>query len=359
MLLNLIRGIFILIVAAIALLLADNIEAIQKKADLMLMGCVGLAAVCIAVDMLLPTKSLTALSGLFFGLVMGLLISWAMGFVVDLVISALDNRSFRIPPGVAYATKLLLGAISCYLCVSFIIQTKDDFRFVVPYVEFAKQTKGLRPLILDTSVIIDGRIADISETKFINAPMILPRFVLEELQTIADSSDKLKRNRGRRGLDVLHKLQENEKIELAIQDSRLPTEDQSEAVDLKLISLAKHEGGLLMTHDYNLNKIAQLRGVDVVNINDLANALKPVVLPGECMKVRIIKPGEEQGQGVGYLEDGTMVVGEGCRDSVNQEVTLTVTSALQTSAGRMIFGRLEDPQPASSRSTRHRARVNE
>jgi uncharacterized protein YacL len=170
---------------------------------------------------------------------------------------------------------------------------------------------------------------------------MIPRFVLQELQSIADSSDKLKRNRGRRGLDMLNKLQTNDKVEIKISDARLPSIEEGGDVDQKLVALAKKIEGRVVTNDYNLNKIATLRGVDVININDLANAMKPVVMPGEAVTVRIIKPGEEAGQGVGYLEDGTMVVAEGSRDKINEDVTLTVTSVLQTSAGRMIFGRPE------------------
>ena len=242
--------------------------------------------------------------------------------------------------------KLLVGACTIYLCVSFVMQTKDDFRFIIPYVEFSRQTRGTRPLLLDTSVIIDGRIADIADTRILASPMIVPRFVLEELQEIADSSDKLKRNRGRRGLDMLNRLQSNDKIELRISDFRVPSVEELAEVDQKLVALAQHLNGRIVTNDYNLNKVAQLRGVEVININDLANALKPVFLPGEALTVKIIKPGEEVGQGIGYLDDGTMVVVEQGREHIGQEIAILVTSVLQTSAGRMIFGRPE----GSSRS---------
>ena len=167
------------------------------------------------------------------------------------------------------------------------------------------------------------------------------RFVLAELQAIADSDDKLKRNRGRRGLDVLNRLRESAKVDIRVLDMQVPAVEDCPDVDSKLVALARHLTGRVMTNDYNLNKIAQLRGVEVININDLANALKPVVLPGEGMKVKVIRPGEEPGQGVGYLEDGTMVVAEQGRDHIGREIMITVTSVLQTSAGRMIFGRLD------------------
>ena len=254
-------------------------------------------------------------------------------------------------PTMVILVKLLVQAFTIYLCVSFVLQTKDDFRFIIPYVEFAKQTKGPRAMLLDSSVIIDGRIADIAETRVLESKLLVPKFVLEEIQNIADSSDKLKRNRGRRGLDMLNRLQSNEKIEIQLIDPRVRSVEEAGEVDHKLMALAEHMDARVVTNDYNLNKIAQLRGVEVLNINDLANALKPVVLPGETLTVKIIKPGEEMGQGVGYLDDGTMVVAEQGREHVGQEMTLVVTSVLQTSAGRMIFGRPEGSLPPRPRRT--------
>jgi uncharacterized protein YacL len=283
------------------------------------------------------------------GLILDLVIeTYAPDLVIDRVQRATTVPAVVPPSGarsVIVAAKLMLGVICCYLAISFILQTKDDIRFVIPYVEFAKQTRGVRPLLLDTSVIIDGRIADICDTRIVDSPLLIPRFVLQELQTIADSSDKLKRNRGRRGLDMLNKLQTNDKVEIKISDARLPSVDEAADVDQKLVELAKKIDGRIVTNDYNLNKIAQLRGVEVININDLANAMKPVLMPGEALTVKIIKPGEQAGQGIGYLEDGTMVVAENSREKINQEVALTVTSVLQTSAGRMIFGRPEGDAP--------------
>jgi uncharacterized protein YacL len=234
------------------------------------------------------------------------------------------------------------------------LQTKDDVRFVIPYVELAKQAKGMRPLILDTSVIIDGRITDIAETGIIESEIIVPRFILQELQVIADSADKLKRNRGRRGLDMLNKLQSSKKADISILDTQLDPGGPT-AVDERLVELGQELSGRVVTNDYNLNKIAQLRGVPVININDLAKAMRPVFLQGEQMSIKVIKPGEEAGQGVGYLEDGTMVVIEGGRDHIGQAIDILVTNVLQTSAGRMIFGRslsADDRPPPRRRPTR-------
>jgi uncharacterized protein YacL len=198
-------------------------------------------------------------------------------------------------------------------------------------------------------VIIDGRIADVCDTRLIDTKLIVPRFVLQELQAIADSSDKLKRNRGRRGLDVLKRLQTNPKIELQMHDANIPELRTGERirVDERLVILAKALTARVVTNDFNLNKIAQLQGVDVINLNELANAMKTVALPGEIMPVRIVKAGDQIGQGVGYLDDGTMVVVEQGRALIGQEVAIVVTSVLQTPAGRMIFGRPDQRQSGS------------
>lgn len=357
MVLWVLRGLFLVLIAAVGFSAVGEAEGgdFGQYRFYMMLGAIMVAGAMIAVDLFVPRKSLAALSGAFLGLVVGMVIAYALGLILELALQAyfpglhLAGGEASETRNVIVAVKLMIGVICCYLAISFILQTKDDIRFVIPYVEFARQTRGARPLILDTSVIIDGRIADIAETRIIDAPLLIPRFVLQELQMIADSSDKLKRNRGRRGLDMLNKLQTNDKVEIKISDTRLPPGEETGDVDQKLVALGKKIDGRVVTNDYNLNKIAQLRGVDVININDLANALKPVVMPGETITVRVIKPGEEPGQGVGYLEDGTMVVAENSRERVNDEVTLVVTSVLQTSAGRMIFGRPEGEPPGPRR----------
>jgi uncharacterized protein YacL len=198
--------------------------------------------------------------------------------------------------------------------------------------------------ILDTSVIIDGRIADICETGFIDGTLVIPQFVLKELQLVADSSDSMKRNRGRRGLDILQKIQKMAGVDVMISDTDFV--DVKE-VDLKLIELARALEGKIVTNDFNLNKVAQLRGVEVLNINELANSLKPVVLPGEIMKVFILKEGKEYNQGVAYLDDGTMVVVDNARKMIGKTIDIVVTSVLQTTAGKMIFGRFIDAAVAA------------
>ena len=203
--------------------------------------------------------------------------------------------------------------------------------------------------ILDTSVIIDGRVADLCETGFMDGTLVIPQFVLKELQLVADSSDSMKRNRGRRGLDILQKIQKMSGVAVVISDVDFP---EVREVDLKLIELARSLSGKIVTNDFNLNKVAQLRGVSVLNINELANALKPVVLPGEIMKVFILKEGKEYNQGVAYLDDGTMVVVDNARKMISKTIDIVVTSVLQTTAGKMIFGRYLEPGGAQAPAPR-------
>ncbi len=315
-------------------------------------------ALGLGIDLLVQRKSVAALAGIGFGLLVGLLIGLAFNFLIDLM-----YEIFRVPTesGVYAARapiKWSIYMLCCFLAVAFIMQTKDDFRFIIPYVEFSKQTKGACPLLLDTSVIIDGRVADIAATKILTSPLVVPRFILNELQNIADSPDRLRRNRGRRGLDMLNKMQSTADVDISIQEIQLGAAEQDEPVDHKLVGAAQKLAGKVVTNDYNLNKVASLRGVDVININDLANAMKPVVLPAESMTVKIIKPGDQVGQGVGYLDDGTMVVVEQARPLIHQTVEIAVTSVLQTSAGRMIFGKLldEEPQNGPGRNNHYRPR---
>ena len=204
---------------------------------------------------------------------------------------------------------------------------------------FRASGSARRYRVLDTSVIIDGRIADICETGFMDGTLVVPQFVLKELQLVADSSDSMKRNRGRRGLDILQKIQKMSGVDVTISDVDFP---DVRDVDTKLIELARTLGGKVVTNDFNLNKVAHLRGVEVLNINDLANSLKPVVLPGEIMLVSILKEGKEYNQGVAYLDDGTMVVVDNARKMIGKTLDIVVTSVLQTTAGKMIFGRFID-----------------
>ncbi|WP_165245770.1 PIN/TRAM domain-containing protein [Paludisphaera soli] len=336
MLLVLIRLTFILVVAGLGVRVARVVgENEIGKPYVFFIGLMLAAIAFVMGDLLTPRKKIQTISAIYFGVIVGIFLS---NLITDAVEPALQ---LYINPKIHSAIASVLMIFVTYICISTLLQTKDDFRFVIPYVEFSKEVKGARPLVLDTSVVIDGRIADVAETKVIDQPMVVPRFVLQELQGIADSSDKLRRNRGRRGLDILNRLQKSPGVEVRIDDAEIPELAGVREVDQRLVILAKHLGGKVVTNDYNLNKIARLQGVDVINLNDLANAMKPIVLPGENLNVKLIKRGEEAGQGVGYLDDGTMVVAEQGAHHLGEIVRLIVTSVLQTSAGRMIFGRME------------------
>lgn len=296
-----------------------------------------IGAVVLLTDVREKQKQITTISAVYFGLLLGLL----LGYLFSIALVPILESTFGPQSPMVLLGRVLLTVVCCYVAISTFLQTKDEFRFIIPYVEFSKQVRGGKPLVLDTSVIIDGRIADVCDTRLIDTKLIVPRFVLQELQAIADSSDKLKRNRGRRGLDVLKRLQSNPKLELQMHDGNIPELRTGERirVDERLVILAKALSARVVTNDFNLNKIAQLQGVDVINLNELANALKTVAIPGEFMQVKVVKAGDQIGQGVGYLDDGTMVVVEQGRGFIGQDIAIVVTSVLQTPAGRMIFGR--------------------
>jgi uncharacterized protein YacL len=347
MILHILRALFVLLMAAVAWsFIKDPYTQFSPNTWLAMAIGLAVAVFLVSIDILSSRKKLAVFSGVFFGLVIGVSIAYAFSFVTPLVVDYYRSMTeYQITQkeydALVRYINLFIGTATTYLAISFILQTKDDFRFIIPYVEFSKQTKGARSILLDTSVLIDGRISDIARSGILESQLIVPRFVVLELQTIADSGDKLKRNRGRRGLDTVAELKSIDRIELIDYDpSGASRHDAKLPVDEQLLHLAKDLNARVLTNDLNLNKVAGLRGVDVINLNDLANAMKPVVLPGEKMVVRIVKPGEEPGQGVGYLDDGTMVVVEGGRQHMNEEVEFTVTNTRQTSAGKMIFGRI-------------------
>lgn len=291
-------------------------------------GAIGI----IVLEVCLRRASIRNLSASVFGLVFGFFMAWLLTNVLKLI--PMDPRIFM-------SLQIALILIFCYLGMVIAMRGKDEFNLIVPYVKFSRQDKKDDILILDTSVIIDGRIADITQTNFLEGKFVVPRFVLKELQQIADSQDPLKRNRGRRGLDILHRIQKDTHMDVTIHEEDFP---DIKDVDAKLVKLAKVLSGKILTNDFNLNKIASIQGVTVLNLNDLAGALKPVVLPGEELEVRITKEGKEYNQGVAYLDDGTMIVVDNTKHLIGQTVKVLVTSVLQTSAGRMIFAKLEEAQ---------------
>ncbi len=271
----------------------------------------------------------------------------AMGLIVGFIIAFLISQPFSDIKYVGTIVSILSYLMFGYLGIKISTRKKDDVIF--PQINLKKsgtmkkdknaKKEMVSPKILDTSVIIDGRISDICKTGFVEGTLVIPEFVLKELRHIADSSDSLKRNRGRRGLDILNLLQKDDDVNVVIESKDYG--DNIE-VDVKLLKLAKELGGKVLTNDFNLNKVAEFQGVDVLNINELANAVKPVVLPGEEMTVMVVKDGKESGQGLAYLDDGTMIVVEGGKKCIGDSVVVTVTSVLQTAAGRMIFAKLKN-----------------
>ncbi|MCH1495604.1 MAG: TRAM domain-containing protein [Rubripirellula sp.] len=328
MALIILRCIFLMCAGGVSAIINASLSDTSTTVPWIVFSSIMGAAVLVVIgDIYAPKKKIDTISSLYFGVLIGVLLT----YVLSIALAPLLAQSFN-----AGIIQLLIGLVLCYLCTSVLLQTKDDFRFLIPYVEFVREVKGFKPLILDTSVVIDGRIADLVATEVFDNQLIMPRFALTELQAIADSSDKMRRTRGRRGLDILNQMRSDEKIDLTIFDRDLP-ELAGQTVDLKLVLLAKHLEGKVVTGDYNLNKVAKLHNVPVINLNEISNSLRPSFLPDETFKIKVVKAGEGAEQGIGYLDDGTMVVVEGARNNIGQQLEVRVTSTLQTNAGRMIF----------------------
>jgi uncharacterized protein YacL len=281
-------------------------------------------------------------SAVAIGLLIGLLATLAMSGLIDLTLQSWMDQTDaqkQLKP-IIDSVKIVLGISLSYLAVVTILQTQDDFRLVIPYVEFAKQMRGVRPVLVDTSALIDGRIADVAATGFLQSPLIIPRFVVAELQTLADSGDAGKRSRGRRGLDLIGKLQRLGNVDVTIDDKVMP----GKGVDAQLVEVAREMNAMVLTGDVALSRIASIHSVPVLNLNDLAIATRMSLVPGEPVTVRLIKQGEQASQAVGYLGDGTMVVAENGASRIGDTVTMTVSSSLQTSAGRLVFARISEEE---------------
>jgi len=287
------------------------------------------AFIIIIIEAGLRKVSVSGLSSAAFGLILGLIMSKLVGDTLSIT---------AINPGTLSFVRIILTLTFSYLGMVIALRAKDNFSVIIPYVRLRRQDQSGEIVLLDTSAIIDGRIVDIFKTKFLGGKIIIPKFVLRELQQIADSTDSIKRQRGRMGLEILNTIQKESGLDITINDEDFV---EMTEVDAKLVKLAKLLEAKILTVDFNLNRVATIQGIKVLNINELANALKSVVFPGEEMQVRLIKEGKEHNQAIGYLEDGTMVVVEDGRRLIGQEVKALVTSVLQTQAGRMIFTKLE------------------
>lgn len=300
-----------------------------------------IAAVFITIDLLTPSKKIATITGVSMGLLIGLLATVVVSFLMDLV-----EKGYGLPPAWTSMVKILLGIAFCYLGVTIVLQTQDDFRLVIPYVEFSKQFRGQRPMLLDSSALIDARFVEVAQTGLIHAPIVIPSFVVAELQLLADSSDRAKRQRGRRGLDSITKLQRTASVEVSLQTSTVP----GTGVDQMLVELARQTQSTIVTTDTGLARVAAIQGVQSLNMHDLASALRPTVIVGQSLSITPVRAGEQQGQAVGYLEDGMMVVVEDGGNAIGREVIATVTSTLQTSAGRMVFARIGEGRSGEQRA---------
>ena len=329
------RAIFVMVSVGIAVLIFNSEQ--MRPAPYwvpwaVLLGMIALPLTVIGIDSSLRRKDLTVITAVYFGLLVGIFLTYIAILALTPILAANANHplSTWLP--------LILGMLLCYICTSLLIQTRDDFRFLIPYVEFARDVKGLRPNVIDASAIVDGRIADLAESGIFQSRFVVPSFVVDELQAAAESPEKQRRLRGRRGLDILARLRASKSIDIEV----LPPADEADgdaSEESRVVAMARRLGGRIITNDANVVKIAGLRSVQAINVNDVAIALRPSFVPGDLLDVRLVKSGEEAGQGVGYLDDGTMVVVEGGRDQIGRTVHVTVTSTLQTTAGRLVFAK--------------------
>lgn len=315
-----------------------------------IMAAVGVGATVLLLDFLTPNKRLTSVAGIYFGICAGLVAAVALGALIDMVAGAWEIST---GPAQLYLslTKIILGLILCYLAVSIVLTTREDFRLVIPYVEFDRQPGTIAPILLDSSTLIDGRIEALAGSQLLDAPLVVPKFVLEELQALCDSEDRQKRQKGRRGLDLVARLQANPHSDIRID----PAELDGRGVDRMLVELAVREHMRIATGDRGLQQVARISGVVTINLHEVADALRPPLYAGEQLTVEITRHGDQAGQGVGHLPDGTMIIVDGAAEMVRSTVAGTVTNVLQTAGGRIIFAKFEGPPPGTTESLAHAA----
>jgi len=302
-----------------------------------------LSAAVVLLEAFMTSRPIALISSVVFGTLVGLLLAVVTQRVLMLVMGGVYT-DLTMEAEFERNLTLALMIMFIYLAVGFLYQTRDKFRIIIPYVEFRREEKGARPVVMDTSVIIDGRIADVLATGIIDGPIVVPHVVLQELHRLADSDDKLRRERGRLGMKVLDQIRNNEDLEVRIQ--RIES-DASQPVDEQLVQIAKKINARIVTNDYNLNRLATLEGIEIINLNELANALKPVALPDEQITVKLLRRGEQPGQAVGFLDDGTMVVVEDAMQMLGKEAGIVVTNTITRDTGRIIFGRMASASPSS------------
>ncbi|MBN2483101.1 MAG: TRAM domain-containing protein [Candidatus Omnitrophica bacterium] len=320
--LNVIRALFVLIFAGAGYLLGKD------QAFMFAMVGLYVGLIVVIIEAVAHRLSFKGFLAAMLGAVIGLGVGGAFGGILEL---------FRLPVEFIRLSKLMLSLGFIYFGVALALKINDEFYLMIPYVRFKRQELNEESIVIDTSSIIDGRILDIVKTGFIDANLIVPRFVLNELQTLADSTEHIKRQRGKRGIEILHSLKKEPGMQVIIGDKDFK---DKKGVDAKIVKLAKLSEAKVLTTDYNLNRIAQLEGVKVLNVNDLTNALKPICMPGEKLNLKLVKEGKESNQAVGYLEDGTMVVVENARWLIGKTAEVEVTSVLQSPSGRIVFTKL-------------------
>ncbi|MFO7898686.1 MAG: TRAM domain-containing protein [Planctomycetota bacterium] len=300
-----------------------------------MLGCIIIFLLVFSAEVFAGTLNI---SFFVFGAMIGVIVAHLTYYLVVLAMEPMvTEHAGAVWADYKLTIKMLLSVVFAYLFVLLVYKNRDRFNFIIPYVEFRRERRGGAALLVDTSAIIDGRLEDLCKTGMVEGPLVVPRFVLRELHRLADSADKLKRARGRRGIDILNRLRKNSRIPVQIDEGRVPGTPDTDA---KLIRLAETLGAKILTADINLNKIADVQGVDVVNLHHVARAVKPAVLPGETLSLELIRPGEAPDQAVGYMDDGTMVVVEKARERIGEEVDVVITRLLQTAAGRIIFAKL-------------------
>lgn len=344
-----VRLIFVALLVVITVVTVSSSRSVEEFGPPTVVGliiaAVGVGAVVLLLDWLTPNKRLTSVAGVYLGVCLGMVAALAIGALIDTV-----TRAWEINSGPAQIylnlTKIILGIVLCYLSVSIVLTTKDDFRLVIPYVEFSKQPGGVAPILLDSSAIIDGRIEALCESRILDAQLVVPQFILDELQALCDSDDKVKRQKGRRGLDLVARMQGNRLTDLRIED----VETQGRPVDRVLVDLAHRERMRIATTDQGLQKVAAINGIITINIHAIAEAFRPTAQLGESFSVEITKVGEQEGQGVGHLPDGTMVVVEGAAGERGSQVRATVVNVLQTASGRIVFARMDAPPSGTAKS---------
>lgn len=341
-----VRSSFIVLLVTVTVAIATGARPNAGFTNWTLVGfalaSVAIGLLVVVVDAVTPNKRLASVVGVYIGVLMGLVAAVAFGFLIDMVMSAWqelkENDLLRLYINMA---KVIIGLIICYVTVTVVLTTKDDFRLVIPYVQFARQRRGLRPMLVDSSALVDGRVRELAMSGFLDAPLVIPRFVIEELQALADSGDRTKRERGRRALDLVTELQRSPEVDVAVEEITA----EGVPVDRMLLEVARKEGMRVLTTDTNLQKVGDIQGVAVLNLHRLASAVRPVAAPGDHFTISVMRAGENPGQGVGYLPDGTMVVIEDGGSRIGQQLPVVVTNTLQTQSGRLVFAKW-DPSTA-------------